>query len=279
MSSRNRLSSQSEPVPKTVVLRCRCLLAVRLGRSSPPDASNRRALPPAPRPYPAFTAAYAAGDRVVPRRQDHHRVDGDVGQGGIDEAARTDRRGFRRAAIARGSRGVPPFGKPVFVLVARGGQGHARAAARGPRAARRAARSDRRGARRRRARSRRAADRDQRLRFRWRRRAEGAHVSRTAGSPRRPRDGDTYLRKGAAGWEVAAATRGPVTVTYADYASGRPATIRIRAGRGDHADITLRLSDVDINTTLDPKSSRSNSRSTDSADAGRTASRWTVGGS
>ena len=46
-----------------------------------------------------------------------------------------------------------------------------------------------------------------------------------------------------------------MTVTYADYASGRPATIRIRAQSGGRttADITLRLSDVDINTTLDPR--------------------------
>jgi outer membrane lipoprotein-sorting protein len=68
-------------------------------------------------------------------------------------------------------------------------------------------------------------------------------------------DGDIYLRRGAGGWEVAAATRGPVTIAYADYASGRPATIRIRAQSGDRtsADLTLRLSDVDINTTLDPK--------------------------
>ena len=67
--------------------------------------------------------------------------------------------------------------------------------------------------------------------------------------------GAIYLRRGAAGWEVAAATRGPITVAYADYANGRPATIRIHAeanGRTS-ADLTLRLSDVDINTTLDPR--------------------------
>jgi hypothetical protein len=68
-------------------------------------------------------------------------------------------------------------------------------------------------------------------------------------------DGDVFLRRGAAGWEVAAATRGPVTIAYADYASGRPATIRIRADSAGRttADLTLRLSDVDINTTLDPR--------------------------
>jgi len=68
-------------------------------------------------------------------------------------------------------------------------------------------------------------------------------------------DGDTYLRKGAAGWEIAAATRGPVTIAYADYTNGRPGTIRIRSQSADRttADLTLRLSDVDINTTLDPR--------------------------
>jgi outer membrane lipoprotein-sorting protein len=67
--------------------------------------------------------------------------------------------------------------------------------------------------------------------------------------------GAVYLRRNAAAWEVAAATSGPVTVMYADYASGRPSTIRLRAesqGRAS-ADLTLRLSDVEINTPLDPK--------------------------
>jgi outer membrane lipoprotein-sorting protein len=68
-------------------------------------------------------------------------------------------------------------------------------------------------------------------------------------------DGVLYLRRAGSGWEVAAATRGSITVTYADYSAGRPATIRVRAesqGRTT-ADLTLRLSDVDVNTALDPK--------------------------
>jgi outer membrane lipoprotein-sorting protein len=59
-----------------------------------------------------------------------------------------------------------------------------------------------------------------------------------------------FLRKNATAWEVAAAVNGPVTVIYSDYANGRPATIRLRA---PSADITLRLSDVEINTTLDSR--------------------------
>jgi hypothetical protein len=68
-------------------------------------------------------------------------------------------------------------------------------------------------------------------------------------------DATIYLRRNADRWEVAAATNGPVTVTYADYAAGRPLTIRLRAGSGGTApaDLTLRLSDVEINSTLDPK--------------------------
>jgi hypothetical protein len=68
-------------------------------------------------------------------------------------------------------------------------------------------------------------------------------------------DGTTYLRRSGAAWEIAAATSGAVTVTYADYASGRPSTIRLRAGSGAAAssDLTLRLSDVETNTTLDPR--------------------------
>jgi len=64
----------------------------------------------------------------------------------------------------------------------------------------------------------------------------------------------TYLRRSGTAWEVAAATLGGITVTYADYAAGRPSTVRLRAGsNASAADITLRLSDVDINTTLDPR--------------------------
>ena len=68
-------------------------------------------------------------------------------------------------------------------------------------------------------------------------------------------DGAVYLARGGDAWRVAAATRGPLTVTYSDYASGRPSTIRLRSTSDTRttADLTLRLSDVEINTTLDPK--------------------------
>jgi outer membrane lipoprotein-sorting protein len=68
-------------------------------------------------------------------------------------------------------------------------------------------------------------------------------------------EGTTYVRQAAGAWQVAGSSSGPVTVTYAEYDAGRPATIRLRAGSagGASADLTLRLSDVSINTTLNPR--------------------------
>jgi len=67
--------------------------------------------------------------------------------------------------------------------------------------------------------------------------------------------GTVFLRQNAGAWEVAAAVSGPLTVLYSDYAAGRPSTIRLRATSQAQtsADITLRLSDVEINTTLDTR--------------------------
>jgi len=68
-------------------------------------------------------------------------------------------------------------------------------------------------------------------------------------------DATTYLRPAGGGWQIAGASRGSVTAMYADYANGRPSTIRLSvesAGRVT-ADLTLRLSDVAVNTTLDPR--------------------------
>jgi hypothetical protein len=68
-------------------------------------------------------------------------------------------------------------------------------------------------------------------------------------------DATTYLRRDGDTWQIAASTRGPIVATYADHANGRPSTIRLRAESGGRltADLTLRLSDVDTNITLDPK--------------------------
>jgi hypothetical protein len=67
--------------------------------------------------------------------------------------------------------------------------------------------------------------------------------------------GMVYLRQAGAAWEIAAATRGRITVTYADYTAHRPATVRIRTESDGRvtADLTLRLSDLETNTSLDPR--------------------------
>jgi outer membrane lipoprotein-sorting protein len=66
--------------------------------------------------------------------------------------------------------------------------------------------------------------------------------------------GDTtvWLRRIDGRWRVAAATRGPISIHYADFTSSRPATVRIRVTLPDAAgaDLTLRLTDVDVNVPL-----------------------------
>jgi hypothetical protein len=64
-----------------------------------------------------------------------------------------------------------------------------------------------------------------------------------------------YLVNRDGAWHLAAATRGPLTVHYANDTTGRPESIDIRAVRDGHvtADIHLHLEDVDVNTTIDPR--------------------------
>jgi hypothetical protein len=71
----------------------------------------------------------------------------------------------------------------------------------------------------------------------------------------RSRESVVFLRPAGSGWTIAAAARAPLTVFYTNDAAGAPASIRIRTdGTGPAAaDLTLRLSDVDTNTTLDPR--------------------------
>ena len=74
-------------------------------------------------------------------------------------------------------------------------------------------------------------------------------------------DGElTYLRRVDGRWRVGGATRGPIRIVYADFAGGLPGTVHIRSdsrtGAGDGrpvADITLRVSQLEINTALDPQ--------------------------
>jgi len=203
-------------------------------------------------PFPEFTTAYqqATGTcRAVKTITASMALSGKAGS--------TKLRGRIDAGLAAPGRarleGVPPFGKPVFVLVADAGKGTLVLT-----------RDDR---------VLRDAPADQIVEA-LAGVALGADDLRTVvsgcGFGDGPSDGrsfsngwvagssangTTYLRRAAAGWELAAATRGPVTVTYDAYAGGRPATIHIRAapqGRTT-SDITLRLSEVEVNAPLDPR--------------------------
>jgi len=63
----------------------------------------------------------------------------------------------------------------------------------------------------------------------------------------------TYLQQVAGAWRLAASTRGPLEVRYADFAGGRPSTIRLRAAASNTAgatDLTIRTSQVDINEPI-----------------------------
>jgi len=63
-------------------------------------------------------------------------------------------------------------------------------------------------------------------------------------------NGNAYLRRIEGRWRVAAAMRNGITVQYADFAAGRPATVFVKT---DVADIALRVSGVEVNVPLDPR--------------------------
>lgn len=59
-----------------------------------------------------------------------------------------------------------------------------------------------------------------------------------------------FLRSVAGRWRVIGARRGMLTITYADFAAGRPSTVQIRTPA---ADLVLRLSQVEVDAPLDPR--------------------------
>ena len=67
--------------------------------------------------------------------------------------------------------------------------------------------------------------------------------------------GSTYLSQTDGRWRIVAARRGPLTIEYSDYRSARPATIRLQAGdeEATRTALTVRLSDIDINVPLGPE--------------------------
>jgi outer membrane lipoprotein-sorting protein len=203
-------------------------------------------------PYPDFATAYASATKTCSGVK---TITASMAMSG--KAGSTKLRGRIDAGFAAPGRarleGIPPFGKPVFVLVADEGKGTLvltrddrvlrdappdqivealAGVALGPDALRTAVSGCGFG----------AAPAD----GRWY--SNGWVAAASA-------DGTTWLRPSGGGWEVAAAERGTVMVLYSDYVNGRPSTIRIRSTTQGKttADITLRLSDVEINTTLDQK--------------------------
>jgi outer membrane lipoprotein-sorting protein len=61
----------------------------------------------------------------------------------------------------------------------------------------------------------------------------------------------TYLRRQDNVWRVVAAMRQPLTVTYAGFIGGRATMLRLISSGTPRTDLTVRLSDVNINVPLD----------------------------
>ena len=62
-----------------------------------------------------------------------------------------------------------------------------------------------------------------------------------------------YLRQEQGQWRVVGATRAPLTVLYSSFVNGRPTTLRLQSSGPPVADVTVRLSDVNINVRLEPE--------------------------
>lgn len=64
-------------------------------------------------------------------------------------------------------------------------------------------------------------------------------------------NGTTYLRRFDGRWRVGGAVRGQLQVLYGEFASSLPAIVHVRAG--SVADITLRVSQLEINAPIDDR--------------------------
>jgi outer membrane lipoprotein-sorting protein len=207
-------------------------------------------------PYPDYAAAYAEATARCRAVKTITLSMGLSGKAGSTRLRGTIQAGFAAPAKAR-LEGIPPFGKPVFVLVADDEHGTLVLS-----------RDDR---------VLRDAPPDQIVEA-LAGVALGADALRTivsgcgfgdavpsAGSELHAngsdwvllalRDGAGYLRRDGGAWRLAAAVRGPLTVHYGGFVDGRPSSIEIRSASAGRtiSDIRLRLSDVDTNVTLDPR--------------------------
>ena len=61
----------------------------------------------------------------------------------------------------------------------------------------------------------------------------------------------TYLRRQQGSWNVVAAARPPLAIHYSSFVAGRATVVRVIASGSPKADLTVRLSDVNINVALD----------------------------
>jgi hypothetical protein len=67
-------------------------------------------------------------------------------------------------------------------------------------------------------------------------------------------DSTLFLRQLEGQWRIVAARRGSLTVEYSNFAGGRPSTIRVHTTSAPGvapADLTLRITQVEVNTPLD----------------------------
>jgi hypothetical protein len=199
-------------------------------------------------PFPGFDAAYT---QAIQDCSTVSTITAELGLSG--RAGDTKLRGKINAGLAAPDdivlEGVPPFGKPVFVLTGRGGQATL------------------------------WLPRDERV---LRGATPAAIVEALAGVPLTPSelraavagcglgvvtpttgrtfnddwaavDGDgttVYLRRVDGRWRVGAATRHTLTVQYGDFAKGSAATVYVRTPQ---ADLALRLSQLEINGPIDPR--------------------------
>ena len=63
----------------------------------------------------------------------------------------------------------------------------------------------------------------------------------------------TYLRQQDGRWRVAAAAKPPLSLLYESFLGGRASTVRVQSTGKPAANLTVRLSDVNINVPLEPE--------------------------
>lgn len=63
----------------------------------------------------------------------------------------------------------------------------------------------------------------------------------------------TYLRQQEGRWRIAAASKPPLSIMYEGFVGGRATTVRLRSSGKPPANLTVRLSDVNINVPLEPE--------------------------